>query len=214
MGKIPLVYLDYGHYRGISGHKSPDGKIEEWETVRTIGRWVKQKLEQVGVKVVETHPEDKMLVSNSHDLKTRWSRANVYYAKDKKNYECIFVSLHTDAASNGSKSSWHSASGCTVHISTNASEKSKRLANAYNNLFRQFDLLGNRVGAIRRNNFAVLVNTKMPAVLIENLFITNINDCKILQDKSSESPLVLANFSAILDYFLSLDTDFVWGTKQ
>lgn len=208
MSKQPLVYLDYGHYDGINGHKSPDGLVEEWRIVRIIGYFLLRNLERLGIKVREVHPENRMITSPGNDLAVRHRRANAWYEKDKNMYECIFVSLHTDAAG---CSGWTEARGATVHICDNSSDKSRQLAQAYANMLTQHRLTGNRKGIIRFNNFSVLANTHMPAVLVENLFIDNLYDCKILMDESEDNPLVNANLSAIIAYFVSLDEDLVWA---
>lgn len=204
MSKKPLVYLDYGHYIGINGHCSPDGQIQEYAVVRQIGRHLKEKLIQAGIAVRETHPEEQRLGSNRDDLKSRCERANCWFLKDTIDHECIFVSLHADAnASIG----WSDASGCTFHVCRNHSLKSIDLQSSYLRMFNYYKLLGNREGAARTNDFYVLVHTKMPAILVENLFLTNKDDCKVLSSINEYNRLVVAHFAAIRDYFVSVGAE-------
>ena len=74
-------------------------------------------------------------------------------------------------------------------------------------MFNYYNLLGNRKGAARVNDFYVLKHTKMPAILVENLFITNKDDCKVLSNINEDNRLVVAHFAAIRDYFVSVGAD-------
>ena len=204
MKKKPLVYLDYGHYKGISGHCSPDGQIQEYAVVREIGKYLKAKLIKAGIAVSETHPEELPLGSKDEDLSSRCIRANNWYKEDNKDHECIFVSLHTDATN---LNTWSSASGCSMYICCNSSVKSKTLQGSYLRMFNYYNLLGNRRGAARVIDFYVLKHTKMPAILVENLFITNKDDCKVLSHINEDNRLVLAHFTAIRDYFVSVGAE-------
>ena len=204
MKKKPLVYLDYGHYKGISGHCSPDGQIQEYAVVRQIGRHLEEKLIRAGISVSETHPEEFCLGTRADDLSRRCERANSWFKDDKADHECIFVSLHTDATS---LNAWSNASGCSLYICGNSSVKSHVLQNSYLKMFKYYNLLGNRIGAARINDFYVLTHTKMPAILVENLFITNKDDCKVLSCINEDNRLVLAHFTAIRDYFVSVGAE-------
>lgn len=204
MSKKPLVYLDYGHYKGISGHSSPDGQLQEYAVVRQIGRYLKAKLIKAGIAVSETHPEELRLGSKDQDLSSRCIRANNWYKEDSKDHVCIFVSLHTDATN---LNTWSSASGCSMYICSNSYVKSKVLQSSYLKMFSYYGLLGNRVGAARINDFYVLTHTKMPAILVENLFITNKDDCKVLSHINEDNRLVVAHFAAIRDYFVSVGAE-------
>ena len=204
MSKKPLVYLDYGHYKGISGHCSPDGQLQEYAVVREIGKYLKAKLIKAGIAVSETHPEELRLGSKDDDLSSRCIRANNWYKEDSKDHLCIFVSLHTDATN---LNSWSSASGCSFYICSNSFVKSKMLQSSYLKMFTHYALLGNRIGAARVNDFYVLTHTKMPAILVENLFITNKDDCKVLSCINEDNRLVLAHFTAIRDYFMSVGAE-------
>lgn len=204
MSKKPLVYLDYGHYSGIAGHCSPDGQLKEYAVVRQIGRHLKEKLIQAGIVVRETHPEEQRLGSKNDDLSSRCVRANHWFLEDGTDHECIFVSLHTDATTS---IGWSNASGCSLYICSNSSVKSKVLQSSYLRMFNYYNLLGNRKGAARVNDFYVLKHTKMPAILVENLFITNKDDCKVLSNINEDNRLVVAHFAAIRDYFVSIGAD-------
>ena len=204
MSKKPLVYLDYGHYIGINGHCSPDGQLHEYLVVRQIGKYLKEKLKKAGIAVRITHPELCCLDSRVNDLSQRCIRANNWYLGDKIDHECIFVSLHTDATT---LNTWSNASGCSLYICSNSSVKSKVLQSCYLKMFSYYGLLGNRIGAARINDFYVLTHTKMPAILVENLFITNKDDCKVLSCINEDNRLVLAHFTAIRDYFMSVGAE-------
>lgn len=207
MAKKPLVYLDYGHYSGIPGHCSPDGKVVEAEVVRNIGRHIVKSLKKYNIEVKLIHPEDGIIGSPLNDLSVRSQRANTYYNTDKDSYECVFISLHVDA--DGS-STWTAAHGCTFHIAPNSSTKSRALAESYRDVFTKYLLTGNRKSPVRYSDFSVLLMTEMPAILVENLFMNNHEDCIYLLDETKDNVLVEPHVVAIWSYFMSLGDEIEW----
>ena len=207
MKKIPLVYLDYGHFLEIPGHCSPDGKVVEAEVVRNIGRHIEKSLKEYNIEVKLVHPEDGIVGTPVNDLSVRSQRANIYYNTDKDTHECIFVSLHVDA--DGSYP-WSAAHGCTFHIAPKASTKSRALAQYYCDTFTKYLLTGNRKTPIRYSNFSVLLKTDMPAILVENLFMNNHEDCIYLLDETKDNVLIEPHVVAIWSYFMSLGDEIEW----
>jgi len=100
-------------------------------------------------------------------LTERVNRANKL-AKERK---CVYISIHSDANSNGKE--WNSASGIGTHIYTNASQASNDLAKyMHQELVCNFDGIA-KDRRIKKNGFYVLRKTSMPAVLLELGFHTN-----------------------------------------
>jgi len=109
-------------------------------------------------------------------LRERVKRANKYN-------DAILISVHNNAAGNGSK--WMTARGWSGWVAPNASENSKGLAKMIYECAETFgsEIIGNRsvpVGKFWIGNFAIIRDTKCPAVLTENLFQDNKDDVDYL----------------------------------
>jgi len=88
-----------------------------------------------------------------------------------------FLSLHINASNNNTARGWE------TFVHNNASQNSikyqKIIHTEIMSYLKQFNIIDR---GMKKANFAVLRNSKMPACLIENLFISNINDAKLLKD--------------------------------
>jgi len=103
-------------------------------------------------------------------LSDRVSKANKI-AENKD--ECIYLSIHHNAYGKG----WNSAHGLsTYHFPK--SEKGYRLAQVFqSNIVKEMKW---RDRGVKDANFYVLKYTKMPAVLTENGFMTNLKEAEVL----------------------------------
>jgi N-acetylmuramoyl-L-alanine amidase len=112
-----------------------------------------------------------LLYDDWRDMKLgqRVALANsIYFQNNKK---VLLISIHSDAAGNGSE--WHSASGITTFIFDNAGKLSQRYANVvHNELICELEGLTKNRG-VRRANFQILRDTACPAMLLELGFHTN-----------------------------------------
>lgn len=110
-------------------------------------------------------------------LSDRVAKANKI-AEDKNN--CIYVSIHHNAYGKG----WNNAHGIsTYHFPK--SEKGFRLATVFQSNTVEEMKWRNR--GVKSANFYVLKYTKMPAVLTENGFMTNLSEAEVLMsDKGSK----------------------------
>ena len=120
------VILDAGHASVTAGKRSPDGKLLEWEFNNDMQYRLKKRLEQLGFIVYLVNPEPNK--GSEVSLGTRCTRANNYWAnKGKPN--CLYISLHANAAGTGG---WSSARGVETYTASNASAKSKNAAKCIN----------------------------------------------------------------------------------
>lgn len=86
----------------------------------------------------------------------------------------FFVSLHVNAGG---------GTGYESHIHPGASEKTLAIAQSMHSLLSAFYIeKGFTDRGLKRSNFAVLRETNMPAVLLENLFLDNAGDASFLRD--------------------------------
>lgn len=96
--------------------------------------------------------------------------------------DCLFLSMHSNAANSKAKG-WSIFTSKGITKSDKAAEciineMEKTLPTKYNIKIRKY--LKTELNKDYEENFYVLKNTKMPAVLIENLFFDNEEDVKII----------------------------------
>jgi|TARA_R110000822_G_scaffold213894_1_gene349074 N-acetylmuramoyl-L-alanine amidase len=103
---------------------------------------------------------------------------------------CIYLSIHHNAYGKG----WNNANGIsTYHFPK--SNKGFRLAGIFqNNIVGEMDW---RDRGVKSSNFYVLKYTKMPSVLTENGFMTNIKEAEVLMSDEGSYRISLAHFEAI-----------------
>ena len=186
--------LDAGHGRETPGKRSPDGVFREWSWCRDAAEIVVQTLNAKGVTCTNITPDDK-----DTPLNERAKKVNAIVRQRPDN---IHVSIHVNAA--GSGASWCSARGWQVHTYLNPSAASRRLANlAYDEAVAHgFRVRPESEGMhFRPKNLAILRETECPAILVENFFQDNKEDCAYLLTPTSiyECAEVISN--AVLKYF-------------
>ena len=144
-----------------AGKRSPDSSLLEWEFNNDMQYKLKARLEALGFKVylVNPNPEKGSEVS----LATRCSRANTYW-KNQGKPECLFISIHANAAGNGG---WSTARGVEVYTAANASSKSKNAAKLINDqIFKDVYAIdkGFKNRGHKTASFYVIKHTAMPSV--------------------------------------------------
>jgi len=191
------ILLDNGHGENTSGKRSPrwaDGsQLFEWSYTREIAKRVESELKKHGVDVERIVPE-----SNDVSLTERCRRANVIADKvGVKN--CLLVSIHNNASQNGKAQGWE------IHTYLGTS-KSDEYATVFWNEAKE--LLPARVNKMRGDwsdgdpdwdsNFGILRGTKCAAVLTENLFMDNEDDCRFLLSEEGKAVIAQIHVQAIL----------------
>lgn len=195
MSKKYLI-LDAGHSKVTFGKRSPDSSLMEWEFNNDMQYRLKARAEQLGfiVYLVNPHPE----TGSDMPLATRCNLANNYWTKLGKPAECLYVSIHSNAAGNG----WSTARGVEVFTAKNASAASqnaaKKVCNAiYKDVYaidKGFKNRGHKV-----SNFYVIKNTSCRSILIEYAFYSNREDILLL--KNRRDLLCEATLKGICEYF-------------
>lgn len=162
-----LICLDPGHGNSTSGKKSPDGKYREYEHNWDMCLKLKAAFERCGFKTMMTRSDPYV----DTKLANRCSIANNAGAD-------LFISMHSNAAGNGG---WYNARGWSVFVYSKTGS-SYTIANTINNV--AFPAIKNTFGLTTRGvltgNFAVIRDTKMPAILIESAFHDNKEDVSLL----------------------------------
>ena len=192
-----VVILDAGHGSDTPGKCSPDKSLYEWQFNREIVAMLCERL--YGLENIQTV----ILVPEEHDvpLKERVRRVNTIVHDAKiENKEVLLISIHVNAAGHGT---WNNASGWSVWVSNNASEKSKQFAQIAYEQAKLLDLCGNRVAPKENywtSNFYILKNTPCPAVLTENMFQDNKEDVAFLKSEEGKEKIVDLHVNAIKKY--------------
>ena len=175
------ILLDNGHGKETPGKRSPVWddipQIFEWEYTRKLAKEIQNKLIHKGYNCELIVPED-----NDITLTERVQRVNKFS-------DCILISIHLNAFDKSSK-----AKGWEIHSYPN-SKKSKLLAKCFENSF----ILKNFRG-LKESDFYILKKTNCPAVLTENYFMTNYEDCKYLLSDDGFNELVSLHINAIIKY--------------
>lgn len=193
-GSKTFVIIDAGHGIDTPGKRSPewiDGtQLMEWKFNRNIVDYIIEYLELANISYCKLVEEE-----NDISLPERVNRANSVYSKTKDIYDVYLISIHGNAAEN------KNAHGVEVWTSKGETKSDKIAVHFYNKLKR----LGwkmrptNSVELDKEENFYILKNTICPAVLTENGFYTNPDECKKMLDFYWQKEIALAHFDAIKD---------------
>jgi N-acetylmuramoyl-L-alanine amidase len=173
-----VIVLDAGHGGRDPGAVIGKNFYEKKYTLDVVLR-VKRLLEKEGAYVILTRNGD-----HTRSLSRRTYIAN-------RNKGDLFVSIHFNTFSspraNGSKSFYYK-------------KKDKRLARSIQNQLKRD--LSIKSSGIKRSRFFVLRHTRMPAVLIEPLFLSNPKEKKLLVSSKFRNLLATSIFNGIKNYYL------------
>ncbi|HYD90668.1 MAG TPA: N-acetylmuramoyl-L-alanine amidase [Flavobacterium sp.] len=159
-----LIAIDAGH-----GGKDPGaigfGINEKDITLKLTKLVEKELLNRYEVNVLQIRKADETIELSDRDDIADKAKADFY------------LSLHTNAAVN------KTAKGFESFRHTNAGEKTKAIHSIlHKQVMKYLSACGVVDRGIKSANFSVLRETEMPAVLLENLFISNPEDNTKLKD--------------------------------
>jgi len=190
-----LVILDAGHGIDTPGKRSPiwsnNTQLFEWKFNRDIVDSIIGYLQVANISYVK-------LIEESQDisLKERVDRINTIYKENKDKYKVYLISIHGNAADNAP-----TANGIEVFTSIGET-KSDTIAEVF---YSKLKNLGWKMRPNRSNkggkeeNFYILKNSHCPAVLTENGFYTNEEECKKMLEFYWQKQIALAHYKAIQD---------------
>jgi len=190
-----LWLLDNGHGGIIDGLYQTNGKrsprwsdgsiLYEGEFNRAIVNRLIEKLTINAINYVNITPENEDI-----SLNERVRRANSYHGQS----DCIFLSIHSNAGG---------GEGYEIYTSKGDSLADKIATIFFEKFQEEFPEAHMRVDfsdddVDKEANFYVLNNTKMPAVLSENFFMDNENECKtFLMSRDGRDRIANAHYTAI-----------------
>lgn len=178
--KKVIVILDPAHGSDVAGKRSPDGNHREykWSRERLMG--IYQKLSLLGYMVEFTTTSE-----NEIGLQKRVKAAEKIATRNKS-LVSVFISLHNDAAGDGT--SWMQARGVSVWTTKGrtrsdifAAEMIKELDVITKNRTKFRNYSPTELDRDFESNFTVLMGN-YPAMLIECCFQDNKEDIECLND--------------------------------
>ena len=185
-----------GHGANTKGKRSPDSSLLEWEFNRRLVNKISEGLSAEGIPYI-------LLDMGATDvtLAGRTAIANTF-GKD-----CLYISVHGNAAGHGDK--WMNARGWSIYT-TKGYTKSDPIAEIF--IKKAEEILPTIGCKVRKysskkyagdweENFYVLAHTLMPAVLTENLFYDNLEDCEIMKSEEGIEALAKIHIEAIKEIF-------------
>ncbi len=187
-GSVPVIVLDAGHGGLDLGASSKTPSCEEKKIALTTALLAKKYLDKLGYRVILTRNSD-IFISLSRRVKIAHpSRA------------ILFVSLHYNFAANAT------AHGieifyCDSKQEGQRSSASKKLANTIlKNVLRRTNA---KSRGVKKGNFYVLRESKVPAVLLEGGFISNPEERGKLRQRQYIDKIARAVADGVDKYFRS-----------
>ena len=179
-----LILIDPGHGIDTPGKRSPDGKFLEY-------LWNRQIADLLLDRFIIMSIDASLVVTETNDisLSTRVQRVNKVCSKVGAS-NVILLSIHSNAAGDGSK--WMSAQGWSCYTSkgeTKSDMIAECLYDAFEAEFADRKIRKDMSDGDRdwEENFYVLQKSKCPAVLLENFFYDNRDECSwLLKDETKE----------------------------
>lgn len=197
---MKTIILGTAHLKSTPGKCSPDKKFFEYKYSREVCKAVKAILEDSGYKVIIDIEDDDLKVSSSQELCLRCKTVNDLQ-KIYKN--CIYISIHVNAAGNGTK--WMNATGWSAYTSVGITAADKLAECLYEAAKK--NLKGRKLrtdftdkDSDIESDFYVLKHTTCPAVLTENFFQDNKDDVAYLTSDKGFHEIVRTHVEGIIKY--------------
>ncbi len=177
------IGLDAGHGLYTSGKQTPDG-IKEW----TLNDRVRDNV----VKILSDYECEIIHVDNDEGAadESLSSRLNKYINAGVK----AFVSIHHNAYSG----KWNSVTGVETYVDNNPTSVDMRLANCIQERLTKYTGLRNR--GIKRCDFYVINQDKIPAVLVEGGFMDSTIDYPVITSNEGQAAYAKAVAEGLIEF--------------
>ena len=182
------VLLDAGHGIDTAGKRSPDGSLREYLWNRQVAGQVASLLSAEGYDV-------EMVVTETEDipLKTRAKRVNDICKKIGAG-NALLLSIHANAAGNGA---WMNAQGWCCYTTkgiTKSDKAAECMYSAFEAEFKDRKMRKDPSDGDRdwEQDFYIIKNTSCPAVLLENFFYDNKEECEWLLREDTKARIAKA----------------------
>ena len=179
------ILIDAGHGIDTPGKRSPDSSFLEYLWNRQVADMLQDKLEgRWGLKVSQVVTE-----TNDIPLKTRAQRVNKVCDQEGVG-NVLLLSIHSNAFRCNEQ--WQSCKGWSCYTSpgqTSSDELAECLYMAFEEAFQDRKIIRDKKDGDSdlEENFYILTKTRCKAVLLENFFYDNKEECKwLLKDETKE----------------------------
>lgn len=179
---MEYIMIDAGHGPETAGKRSPDGTLREFTFNSAVAQTVKRLLVAEGVSVHFSHDPHRDVPL--HECTSKANQLGVD----------AFVSIHANAYGN----SYNEANGIETYVYPTGSRDSFLLANIVQSSL--ISAVQRKDRGVKQANFAVLRDTKMPAILVECGFMTNRTELMLLMNKAYREQCARAIAFGILCY--------------
>lgn len=191
------ILIDPGHGIETPGKRSPDCKFMEYLWNRQVSDLILGGLLARGV-------DASLVVTETNDisLRNRVNRVNAICNREGAN-NVLLVSVHSNAMGNGK--TWMNARGWSCYTSkgkTRSDLVAECLYDAFEEEFKDRKIRKDMSDGDRdwEENFYVLAKTRCPAVLLENFFYDNKEECEWLLHEETKERIARAAVKGIIKY--------------
>ena len=191
------ILIDPGHGIDTPGKRSPDGLFREYLWNRQVADLILEGLVSAGV-------DASLVVTETNDvsLRNRVNRINTICNRVGAS-NVLLVSVHANAAGNGS--AWMNASGWSCYTSkgkTRSDQVAECLYDAFEEEFQDRKIRKDMSDGDRdwEENFYVLQKSKCPAVLLENFYYDNREECAWMLQEETKRRIASAAVKGIIKY--------------
>ena len=191
------ILIDPGHGIDTPGKRSPDGLFREYLWNRQVADLILEGLVSAGVDASLVVTE-----TNYVSLRNRVNRVNTICNRLGAS-NVLLVSIHANAAGNGS--AWMNAKGWSCYTSkgkTKSDQVAECLYDAFEAEFPERKIRKDMSDGDRdwEENFYVLEKSKCPAVLLENFFYDNREECAWMLQEETKRRIASAAVKGIIKY--------------
>ena len=191
------ILIDPGHGIDTPGKRSPDGLFREYLWNRQVADLILEGLVSAGI-------DASLVVTETNDvsLRNRVNRVNTICNRLGAS-NVLLVSIHANAAGNGS--AWMNANGWSCYTSrgkTKSDQVAECLYGAFEAEFQDRKIRKDMSDGDRdwEENFYVLEKSKCPAVLLENFFYDNREECAWMLQDETKRRIASAAVKGIIKY--------------
>ena len=191
------ILIDPGHGIDTPGKRSPDGLFREYLWNRQVADLILEGLVSAGI-------DASLVVTETNDvsLRNRVNRVNTICNRLGAS-NVLLVSIHANAAGNGS--AWMNARGWSCYTSkgkTKSDQVAECLYDAFEAEFQDRKIRKDMSDGDRdwEENFYVLQKSKCPAVLLENFFYDNREECAWMLQEETKRRIAGAAVKGIIKY--------------
>lgn len=202
-----IYLIDPGHGGIVDGkYVTPGKRSPKFEDGTQLfeGVYNRDVAKKLVAKLIAANIDHYVVVPDNRDMPLQ-ERVNLANNKVKSlNKKGVYISIHGDAAGDGIE--FHPASGISVFTSKGQTDSDVFASIMISNLKKVF---GSEIkwrtddtdgDPDKEENFYVLKNTIMSAVLIESGFFTNKEECKKMLGDKWKDDVALSIFNSILEW--------------